>query len=115
MNELEWRNAQVRVNNLHEWKLRVFGTDIYYSAYRNRDPELEPFPGQELGDKLSELGWTPDRRTLTPVRSGRVQRMIAHNRAGWTPAMERNVWTIRVYREKPATLPLAGGRQPVSM
>ena len=102
MTDLEYRTAQVRVNSFGEWKLRVFGTDIYYTAYRFRDPEFEPFPGNALGHRLIEFGWMPDRRgALAPVATSPVQRLILTSLAGWKPSqMESGVWTIPVYRER---------------
>jgi hypothetical protein len=101
MSEIEYRIAQVRCNSAGEWKLRVFGTDVYVSVYRYRDPELEPFPGNALGHRLVELGWMPDKRHLfqTDGKSP-VQRVMETALAGWTRSEEeRYVWTIPCYRE----------------
>jgi hypothetical protein len=97
----ETRIAQVRVNSENEWKLRVFGTDIYRTLYRHRDPDLEPFPGNAMGHRLIELGWMPDRRaTLAPVGTSVVQKVMLTMLAGWTPSeTEENVWEIPVHRE----------------
>lgn len=97
----EQRIARVRVNSAGEWKLLVPGTDIYISAYRYRHPELEPFPGNELGHQLLRLGWMPDRRAMYGAfdRSD-PQKLALTELGGWVPSdTEDGVWTIPVYRE----------------
>lgn len=98
----EWRTAQVRVNSDHEWKLRVHGTDIYRTLYRNRHPDLDAFPGNAMGHRLIELGWMPDRRAaMVPVGSSMTETLMRTMLAGWVPSeTEENVWTIPVYRER---------------
>lgn len=97
----ESRIAQVRVNSAGEWKLRVRGTDIYESLYRDRHPELEPFPGAAMGHRLVELGWLPDRRAVLRVESDSMaERVMRTALAGWTPsATQKWVWVMSCYRE----------------
>lgn len=92
--------AQVRCNSAGEWKLLVKGTDIYVSLYRDRHPELEPFPGPEMRTRLMQLGWRPEGRPVViPGEAPIAVRMTAMALAGWRPsATERWVWTIPVYK-----------------
>lgn len=97
--------AQVRVNRDLEWKLLVKGTDTYVSLYKNRHPDLEPFPGNAMGHRLIELGWMPDRRAaIVPPDTPVAETLLATMYAGWIPSKETAdgeewVWTIPVYRE----------------
>lgn len=100
MTGIEHRRAQVRVNTDGEWKLRVFGTDIYECLYRFRHPEYDPFPGAAMGHRLIELGWMPDRRAaLSVVGASTVQRAVLTSMSGWQRTGERWVWQMPVYRE----------------
>lgn len=104
MSKMQWRTARVRVNSNGEWKLRVTGTDIYVTLYRDRHPELDPFPGQAMGHRLIELGWMPDRRRMME-RPGMspVEKLAASMYAGWEDVTDEDdkapVWEIPVYRE----------------
>jgi hypothetical protein len=105
VSELEWRTAYVRVNNNYDWILRVKGTDICELLYRDRDPDLEPFPGAEIGDCLIRMGWTPDRHyALLPTgASSTVERMRDSMYAGWRQKDKTRrsiVWTLPCYRRK---------------
>lgn len=96
--------AQVRINRDYEWKLLIKGTDTYVSLYRERHPELEPFPGNAMGHRLIELGWMPDRSAaIAPEGASVVEMLTLTMYAGWVPSQktidgEEWLWTIPVTR-----------------
>lgn len=96
--------AQVRVNRDYEWNLLIKGTDTYVSLYRERHPELEPFPGNAMGHRLIELGWMPDRSAATAPKGASIVEMLTLSMyAGWVPSRktidgEEWLWTIPVTR-----------------
>lgn len=51
--------ARVGCNSGGEWKLSVSGTDVCQLLYRYRHPVQEPFPGEELKERLYGWGWVP--------------------------------------------------------
>lgn len=91
---IDVRLAKVTIDEKGEWVLTVAMTDICEVLYQGRHPELDPFPGHDMGHRLVELGWMPDKRAaLTREGCSMVDRLYLTAMAGWMRSDE-NSWTI---------------------